>query len=240
MNQDKYLAQVFISSVPLRRLDENCLPTGIASGCLIDYSGKRLLLTVSHATADQENWAIEIGYKKDEGTINYQLGAMYFLSEGSILTGNFKDIDFSYVEVPKDLVVFRQEIDMAGNIINQVPIQIFKPDFDVIPNSKEEYGFSGSVMPSIEHHQGKTYVFSELNIYSGLQFVKEENQFYIFKLPMKHPGHDHFRGCSGAPIIDRKGNVVALVCSGSEETSEIYAVAIKKYRVVLDILTGNI
>jgi len=57
---------------------------------------------------------------------------------------------------------------------------------------------------------------------------------------MKHPGHDDFRGCSGAPIIDTKGNVVALVCHGDDASDEIFGISIKDYQLSLDILVGNI
>ncbi|WP_162626982.1 hypothetical protein [Aeromonas allosaccharophila] len=240
MNKDIWYSQIFQSSIPLRNLDENKLPKGIASGCLIDYSGKRILLTVSHATGNQENWAVEIGYEKNKGTISYQLGAMWFLRGGSILDLHFKDIDFSYVEVPSDLIAFRQELDFKGNVKKQVQLNVFSPDFDVLPSIDEQYGFSGSVMPSIESHNGQVYFFSEFKVYAGLKYLRKEDEFYVFKLPFTHPGHEHFKGCSGAPIIDTSGKVIALVCSGNEQTNEIYGIAISKYRVALDILVGNV
>jgi len=240
MNQDMWIAQIFQSSVPLRRLEKNLLPSAIASGCLIDYSGMRILLTVSHATGDQKNWVIELRYEKGKGTKSHQIGAMNFLTSGSVLTGEFKDIDFSYAEVPNDLVAFRQELDFDGNVKREIPINIFSPNFSIEPDTEEFYGFAGCVKPSIEQHKGQTYVASELTVYSDLKFQRAENEFYVFKLPMKHPGHDNFKGCSGAPVIDRKGNVVALVCHGYEDRDEIYAISIKRYKVVLDILAGNL
>ena len=122
----------------------------------------------------------------------------------------------------------------------EVPIHVFMPDFDIEPTEGEVYGFAGCVKPSIENHKGQTYVFSELTVYSDLKFQRFENDFYVFKLPMKHPGHDDFRGCSGAPVIDSKGNVVALVCHGFEDRDEIYAISIKRYKVVIDILVRNL
>lgn len=240
MNQEMWLAQIFQSSVSLRRLNENLLPTAIASGCLIDYSDKRILLTVSHATQDQKNWAIEVKYEKGKGILNYKIGPMNFLFNGSILSGEFKNIDFSFAEVSADLIAFRQDLDLDGNVKREVPILVFAPDFELEPSEDESYGFSGCVKPSIEKHKGQTYFFSDFVVYSNLKFQRRENEFYVFKLPMKHPGHENFRGCSGAPVIDSKGNVVALVCHGNEDTDEIYAIAIKRYKVAIDILVGNL
>jgi hypothetical protein len=56
--------RLWLSSVALARLDTvTNLPTGYASGALIDYYGKRVLLTVWHATGDQQRWAIQVKYE---------------------------------------------------------------------------------------------------------------------------------------------------------------------------------
>jgi hypothetical protein len=232
-SEEKLFAEIFQSSVPLRSLDEKKLPTGIASGCLIDYQHKRILLTVSHATGNQKNWAIELGYEKGKGTVSYQLGSMFFLSHATLHNNHFKEVDFSFVEVPKDLAPKRQELDYEGNIKNEVPITVFTPNFSKSPDLKEKYGFSGSVMPSIEDHGGQKYVFSEFKVYSNLSFVREESEYYVFSLPFEHPGHEHFQGCSGSPVIDSNGDVIALVCHGNEENGEIFAIAINKYEFIV-------
>lgn len=45
----EWLQWVQVTSVPLRRLDVGDIPVGIASACLIDYQGRRFLLSVQHA-----------------------------------------------------------------------------------------------------------------------------------------------------------------------------------------------
>ena len=241
MNQDDFIAKIFQSSVPLRRLDNNNLPTGFASGCLIDYSEKRILLTVSHATQDQQRWAIEIKYDANtRKTISYQVGAMNFLTSFSLKTQKVKDIDFSYAEVPANIQAFRQEVDEMGNIHNEVPIHVYQPNFEAVPNKKDKYGFAGTIKPCIEQHFNQTIVSSEFRIYHDLEYIRQEDEFYVFRLPIKHPGHDHFRGCSGSPILNEQGDIFALVCHGVEETDEIYGISLKKYKIALDILVGNI
>lgn len=54
-NDANFQKVLCLSSVPLVRLNDQRLPAGFASGCLISYSGKTMLLTVSHATGDQKN-----------------------------------------------------------------------------------------------------------------------------------------------------------------------------------------
>ena len=82
MCDDLWLAKIFQSSVPLRKLSPERFPVGMASGCLLDYHGKRLLLSVQHATGDQGDWAIELVQEKGYGAKYYRLGAMAWFFTG--------------------------------------------------------------------------------------------------------------------------------------------------------------
>jgi len=84
VNDIEFQERLWLSSVPLVRLNDERQPTAIASGCLIDYCGKRVLFTVSHATGDQKNWAIQLRYVPGKGIETYQLGAMHFLATSMI------------------------------------------------------------------------------------------------------------------------------------------------------------
>ncbi|QTF93715.1 hypothetical protein [Halomonas sp. BM-2019] len=237
----KFQKQLWLSSVPLVRLNEQRLPTGIASGCLIDYSGRRLLLTVSHATGDQANWAIQQKYVPGKGTCNYQLGAMNFLARATLSNPKLEDVDFSYVEVPSSFIAFRQEIEVPGNSVkSETPINVHSPSLLDEPDENQEYGFCGMVMPASENHFGQVYFGGELRVYDRLSFLRTEDDYHFFKLPFSHPGHEHFQGCSGAPIIDKSGNLVALVCGGCEDTSEVYGISVRAYKTPVDILVGNV
>jgi|GEM_PF-6867996 len=50
---------------------------------------------------------------------------------------------------------------------------------------------------------GKSLI-TELRTYTN-QYMGDEDDYYVFELPFAHPGHEHFQGCSGAPIVDAKG-----------------------------------
>ena len=123
MQNDDFNRRLWLSSVPLVRLNEQDMPDDIASGCLIDYFGKRLLLTVSHATGDQGRWAILLRYSPSRGTEHYLLGPMNFLKRGSLSEPEIREVDFSYVEVPPSICAYRQEIEAPANIIRtETPI----------------------------------------------------------------------------------------------------------------------
>ena len=240
MSFSEFQMRLWLSSVPLVRLSEQRLPTGIASGCLIDYLGRHLLLTISHATGDQENWAIQQKYVPGKGTCNYQLGALNFLAKATLLDPTLKDVDFSYVEVPSGFTAYRQEIEAPGNSVkSETPIDVHAPSLLDEPENCEEFGFCGMVMPTAENHFGQVYFGGEFRVYDRLKFLRTEEDYHFFELPFAHPGHEHFKGCSGAPIMDRSGRLVALVCGGCEETSEVWGISVKAYKTPIDILVGN-
>ncbi len=241
MSFNEFQKRLWLSSVQLVRLDEQRLPSGIASGCLIDYFGKRLLLTVSHATEDQGNWAIQKKCVPGKGTCNYQLGAMNFLAKATLSNPKLENVDFSYVEVPSDFVAYRQEIEACENSVkSETLINVHSPGLQDEPEKDQEFGFCGIVMPTLERHYGQIYFGGELRVYDSLKFLRTENDYHFFKLPFSHPGHEHFKGCSGAPILDKSGSLVALVCGGSEDSNEVWGISVKTYKTPIDILVGKI
>jgi hypothetical protein len=172
---------LWLSSVPLVRLNNQRLPTSFASGCLIDYSGKRVLLTVSHATGDQKNWAIQLRYVPGQGTENYQLGAMHFLAKASLSEPGAKAVDFSYVEVPSTVRAYRQEIEPPGNVVkSETPITVHTSALDDMPQPGDTFGFCGAVMPTSKNPFGQTYFGAEVRVYSGLSFLRTENDYHVF------------------------------------------------------------
>jgi len=237
-NSQKHL---WLSSVPLVRLNDQRLPTSFASGCLIDYSGKRLLLTVFHATGDQKNWAIQLRYVPGKGTQTYQLGAMHFLAKASLSEPKLKDVDFSYVEIPPTIRAYRQEIEAPANVVkSETLIAVHTSNLEDTPKPGDNFGFCGMVIPTSEKHFGQIYIGGELRVYSGLSFLRTENDYHVFSLPFPHPGHEHFKGCSGAPILSSRGSLVALVCRGCEKTNEIWGISVRAYKTPIDILVGNV
>lgn len=243
MADTEFEKRAFLSSVPLVRLGSDGVPDGFASGALIDYGGRRMLLTVAHATGDQKRWAIQLAYIPGKGTVNHSLGAMNFLAKASLSAPKPKleDIDFAYVEVPGALRAYRQQIRTPENVVEaELPISIHAPTLADVPSADETFGFCGMVMPSPEKHLGHTYVFGELRTYVGLTYLRTEGDYHVFALPFAHPGHEHFRGCSGAPIMSESGAMVALVCGSPGSSGEIWGISLRAYKTPIDILVGSV
>ena len=213
------------------------LPIGIASGCLIDYQNTRIILSVFHATKKDGNWAIEVKYEPNKGTQIYRPGGFNYLGEMTLGSSKINEVDFSYREVSLDLISYYQEIKPSGQISSERAREVFTPDFTINPNIDEIYGFAGQVMPEMH---GETALVTEMCVYPGLKYIATEGKYHVFELPVPHPGHEHFKGCSGAPIIDTKGNVVALVRHGDIDRNVIFGISLNKYKIVLDVSYGDV
>lgn len=231
----QWLEFVQASSIPLRCLDANDLPLlGLASGCMIEYRGRRILLSVFHATSKPGKWAIELRYDKEtRRTKLYYPGAFNYLAEMTLGVSQINDVDFSYTEIPKTIESTFQHLTPSGVCLAERRRTIFTTTLQVQPSHGEVYAFSGQVQPDFFHDANA--LVTEHQTYPGLKYVRTEGGHHFFRLPVKHPGHEYFQGCSGSPILDTKCNVVALVCGGDIESGEIYGIDLSKYRSALDI-----
>lgn len=229
--------QIMYSSVQLCQLDSNRQPTGIASGCLVRCNGKRLILTVEHVTGNQGKWAIQLEYDKKHGVKCYQLGAMNFLMRFTIPDGSSVTLDFSYASVPDDLRAYRHFVTPSGDTISKHEVSVYNGPFDVQPTSTDLFSFAGSVLPQIYGNAcdpSKPILDCELALYTGLTFLRTEDDFHVFKLPFGHPGHPYFKGCSGAPILNGMGHPVALVSYGNIPTDEIFGIALNHLMPIIE------
>jgi hypothetical protein len=237
MNQQQLVELITLSSIPIRNIGKDGMPKGLASSCIIKYEGKHILLTVHHATGNMENWGVQVRYDSFKGSLIKPLGGMNFLKSINIKTNKAKDIDFSYVEIPEEIESYSQEIDpISGSVITETKRLASDIDFNITPDKNELYGFSGQVKAELAGNSLKT----ELRTYTDLKYVGDEDDYYIFELPFQHPGHEHFQGCSGAPIMDTKGNVVALVCKGDIPSNRVYGISLKRYEIAINATYGEL
>jgi hypothetical protein len=115
----KWLEFVQSSSIPLRELGDCDLPVGLGAGCLIDYKGRRFLLSVFHVTRRSARWVIQLCYKSDIGqTEVYYLGRFNYLAEMKKGIPSIDEVDFSFTEVPGDLTCQFQWSVLQGQTCN--------------------------------------------------------------------------------------------------------------------------
>jgi hypothetical protein len=226
-----WLTWMLVTSIPLRHLDERGILLGIASGCLVIYKDRKFLLTVCHAVhPESKGWAIELGDGPRQDTSMYWLNTFLYMTERQKETGAMEYLDFCFAEVAADVQsIYAHRTPHSVSDVR--PRHIFGVVNFAEPTPRGVYAFSGQTKP--EMHDSNT-VATEMDVYPGLTFVRSEGPNHIFQLPVDHPGHDSFRGCSGSPIIDMDRRVIALVTGGDKESGTITGVAISRARVALD------
>jgi hypothetical protein len=134
-----------------------------------------------------------------------------------------EELDFSFTEVPADFFSMMQERDSTGAILNERLRHEFVTSLEDLPVKDEVYAFTARVHPA---KLGKKTDMSASTVYPGLKFRRTDGHYHVFELPVEHPGHETFKGCSGAPIVDRKRRIVALVCSGDMNSNTITGVSV--------------
>ena len=222
-----WLEFVQSSGVPLRELDENGNVCSIGTGCLIDIKDRRFLLTVFHVPKRSSKWVVQIKYddKVDKVEVYYP-GIFNYLGDFDQNRKEIREVEFAFVEVSNDLECIFQHRNYLGQCFVERPRAIFNANDVVDPNLIEIYGFAGDVKPCLLD-SGKS-LETEHQTYPGLKYDRIEGDYHCFKLPVDHPGHKSFEGCSGSPIIDKKRKLVGLVNHGCIEKNEIYGVNLAK------------
>ncbi len=224
---DKWLHFIQSSGIQLRKLDSKGLPCPIGSGCLIDFGGRRFILTVFHVTKQSRKWCAQIKYDDEIEKIEvYFLKQFNYLADFDYDNNKIQEVEFAFVEVNPKLECYFHHRNCLGETLEFRPRSIFNDKDIVEPNFEELYGFAGDIMPAILD-RGETFV-TDHHTYTGLKYVRTEGDFLCFKLPVEHPGHEYFQGCSGAPIVDTRKNLVSLVSWGSIEKNEVYGINLTK------------
>lgn len=233
---DEWLHWVLTTSVPLMRLDESGNVIGQASGTLVDFEGGRFVLSVAHAVPKEtRGWAIEIGLDPSKGTEVYHVHAFVYPAEFTRSTATFRELDLCVARISTD-VEPRYEYRTPHGLFDKRPRHVFKAEDIANPDAHSIYAFSGRVRS--EQHGADTFV-SEMTVYPGLKFSQTVAEIHEFGLPVPHPGHEAFRGCSGAPLVSRDRKIVSLVTSGCQEKNVIRGIAVDRCIPALKFLLAE-
>jgi hypothetical protein len=231
--QRRWLELLQTSSVALRTEDASGALHGSASGCIVQYRDRRFLLTAAHAVRDR-NWVLEIGFDPQTGgTEVWRLRG--FAVVGEIRLGDdvsdARALDCCFEEIGHAVQPVFEHRTPRGVFSDRVPRAIFTTDLTARPESDQLYGFAGEIKPE-KHgaHWAATHA-----TYPGLTYVSSEREIHTFSLPVKHPGHQEFRGCSGAPIVGEDGQPVALVVRGDPVKNTIDGLSLAYLKPAIDL-----
>lgn len=227
---------VRVTSVPLVHLGEDGAVFGLGSGMMIDHAGCRFVLTVEHVVKrEATGWALVIQQDGRDQMEYYRPNFFSYVGEIRLRSGEIRLLDLCAAQVSPDLETWYEYRTPCG-LFDKMPHHVFDSSTIAPPEPQQIYAFSGQVRT--EKH-GNDAFLSDMVVYPGLTYSHSEREIHHFKLPVAHPGHDAFQGCSGSPIVDFNRNVVALVVCGDIPTNTVNGVSINRVLPNLEFLASR-
>ena len=235
------------SSVHVLLLEPNSLhPASFGSGSIISYLNRFFLLTVSHVTR-QEGLAavIETNYmSKNLQSRVLPLGRLCYFDafklDANMQINNFEEllqqpsqpIDITFAEIEEPVNLVQEEIDFRNGLKVEKGAKFFlKVDITTEPNIDESYGFFGYINQEYDGlNLEKRPTLKHL-----LKFHRTKGYFHKFLSPIIINDKEDYEGCSGAPILDSEGRLVALACKVVTGSKLIYGFSIQKCIKLLDL-----
>lgn len=227
---------VLVTSIPLVRLGESSQVVSLGSGTMIDYAGCRFVIAAEHVVArDSNSWAIVVQQDGSGRLEFYRPNAFTYVAELRKAASTLRFLDLCAAQVSPDLETWYEYRTPRG-LFEKRPHHVFNSESIANPDRNQIYGFSGQVRT--ERH-GLNAFASDMVVYPGLTYFHSEDEIHHFKLPVAHPGHDAFQGCSGSPIVDFNQRIVALVVGGDLANNTIKGVAIQRILPNLKFLVSQ-
>ncbi len=231
------------SSVPIKDLSSG----SIGSGCLFKYKGKNLLMTAAHVIKDNGKPMLELRYDANAGKSRFfaLTDLFYKIKSYDISSINLEveSIDFAFAILEHDehdIKPYFQQFSQDGNIEKEFPRFIFTENSIADPKSDEYYAFSGLIKPEKGNSQ-TSYDVKQTITHEIMTFSESINDNEIFSFePLEYAGNENYKGCSGSPIIDNKGKVVAILIGGDSFLKKVYGINISIFTPVFDELSQNV
>ena len=219
----------------------------------MEYRERVFLLTVAHAT-DIRGKAVCIVTNtfSDDGRASkfYSVGAMLYFdvvksleNMPSDLTSEDLDnlrrmkklepVDFACCEIKEDIKCIQPELRIGEFEICQGRMVRMNINHAGDPDDDAEFGFFGTVRHRLKDGNR---LEGEPTLRLGVQYdaVCDPQGFHQFRVPTCISNKHDYLGCSGAPIIDDSGKLVALLSSVVENSREIFGFSILRCRALLD------
>jgi hypothetical protein len=219
-------------------------PEGFGSGCIIEYLDRKFFVSVSHVT-DVEDLVTFLETNQPDidgkGPILKPVGGICYFDQLKVAEGmsledfekiieKGKRLDICFAEIKDEIKLLQPEMDFG---VFKVPasekFHVFLEDA-VVPTEDERYGFYGKVRPKY-YGQGLKMTPT---LKHSLTYHRTKENFYMFLAPEIIKDSEDYEGCSGAPILDSQGRIVALACSVVTPSKIIYGFSIQECKRLLD------
>lgn len=246
---------LFASTAQLVKLSEGHIPIASASGIILSHECRNYLFTVGHAFG--EGLSLQLDYDPSYGTKCLPLGGGACLLSANQcalndnvplrkIVWNLDDrtiVDGALFDLPTDYNLIRHIKVQGGNEV-KVPLKKFPvPHIECPVDGECSFcGMIKSQYPDGSEPYSDSYRFYFYQMaatYTHIDHVSDEGFYRYFRIRdidgLKEI--ENFKGCSGAPLLDEQGNLVAMICGINLEKQIIKALDIGKvFPMLLNVL----
>lgn len=226
------------TSIQIFQADKSILkPVGFGTGCIVKYLGHTLLLSVSHVTNDDGlTTFLETNLPPDNNTTPLKpIGGFVWydtfkvtdemdLTDFESLLSNGERIDITFTKLTENFELKQPYMDFGFFKVEESDKLMLDLEYATTPDKEKTYSFYGKIRPE---YQG-IYLKMTPTLKYGLKFHKSNGYFHKFLAPQTITDKDNYAGCSGAPILDSEGQIVALACKVAVNTRIVYGFSIQE------------
>ena len=228
-------------------------PASYGRGCIVEFRERIFLLTFAHATNKRgKAVCIVTNTSSDDGRASklFSVGALLYFdvvkSPENMPTDlrcedldnlrrmkKLEPLDFACCEIKEDIECLQPELRIGEFEIRPGRMVRMNINYAGDPDDRAEFGFFGTVRHRL---RSGDILEGEPTLRIGIQYdgVCDPQGFHRFRVPTCISDMHDYLGCSGAPIIDDSGKLVALLSSVVENSREIFGLSILKCRALLD------
>lgn len=218
-------------------------PVGFGSACIIHYLDRDFFVSVSHVTDwDGLKTFLETNLSFDErGPILKSVGGICYFDqikvtadmsladfEAVLKTG--ERLDIAFAEYKRDVQLLQPEMDFKAFKVEPCTKLVLFMDDASEPTKEERYGFFGIT----RHKYNGRQLSMTPTLKHSLRFHRAKGHFYMFLAPEIIQDKEDYEGCSGAPILDSQGRIVALACAVHTNSKIIYGFSILECKKLID------
>jgi hypothetical protein len=221
-------------------------PVGFGSGCILEHRDRYFFVSVRHVT-DYEGLTtfLETGIRsEEEGKPGYMLqpiGGLYTFdllkNTAAASVKHFEDLikkgeklDITFAEIKQNFELRQPAMDFGAFKIEEGHKMILDTRDIAEPSKDKSYAFFGRV----KIQPGRLHIPMENTVKHGLKFHGVFKQFYQFNATEVILDKKDYQGCSGAPIIDSDGLLVALACKVVQGATLVLGFSIHECIKLLD------
>ena len=239
IDKTQFEKDLILSTIPLRKTNLDLEPVGIGSGLIAVVNEQKFIISAEHVInqINDGDWYIECEYEPERcATKLHRIGTPSMALQFNIQTGGSYMPDISWQRLPNDFTSIFQKFSTSGVLQASEPRKEFNILNEILPNLRDNYAFSGNIQPNYDPSAPLRSLETTWHVYANLKFHHSTDKFDYYRLPFEHPGHIFFEGCSGAPLVNQRFEVIGLISGYDDQL--IRVLPLRFYLIMIQIEAG--